>query len=72
MTDPVDAAADTLLLCLFPNARWSDDYPETWEPEEHVSPDLIRLWEEQQQVCTAACWPAAGLAGWRECSAACC
>lgn len=29
--------------------RWSDDYPETWEPEEHVSPDLIRLWEEQQQ-----------------------
>jgi len=21
--------------------RWSDDYPSSWEPEEHVSPDLI-------------------------------
>ncbi|PRW45505.1 signal recognition particle 43 kDa chloroplastic [Chlorella sorokiniana] len=29
--------------------KWSDDYPETWEPEEHVSPDLIRQWEEQHQ-----------------------
>ena len=28
--------------------RWKDDYPDSWEPEEHVSPDLVRLFEEKQ------------------------
>ncbi|KAL4852722.1 Signal recognition particle protein [Chlorella vulgaris] len=27
--------------------RWGDGYPDTWEPEEHVSPDLIALWESK-------------------------
>ena len=26
--------------------RWGDGYPDSWEPEEHVSPDLVRLFEE--------------------------
>lgn len=28
--------------------RWGDGYPDSWEPEEHVSPDLIRLFEEER------------------------
>lgn len=27
--------------------RWSDDYPESWEPEEHVPADLIALFQAQ-------------------------
>eukprot|EP00887_Chlorella_sp_A99_P004095 scaffold23.g4095.t1 len=27
--------------------RWEDGLPDSWEPEENVSPDLIRLWEEE-------------------------
>ena len=37
-----------------PSCRWGDDYPDTWEPEEHVSPDLIALWERQQ--VGGCCW----------------
>lgn len=29
--------------------RWQDDYPDTWEPEEHVSPDLVAQWEQKQR-----------------------
>lgn len=29
--------------------RWQDDYPDSWEAEEGVSPDIIALWEQQQQ-----------------------
>ncbi len=36
-------AVEPTLIC-----RWKDDYPETWEPEEAVSEDLVRIWEEQQ------------------------
>lgn len=28
--------------------RWQDDYPDSWEPEESVSSDIIALWEQQQ------------------------
>jgi signal recognition particle 43 kDa protein len=28
--------------------RWGDGYPDSWEPEEHVSADLVRLFEESQ------------------------
>ncbi|KAL4419209.1 hypothetical protein ABPG77_000603 [Micractinium sp. CCAP 211/92] len=30
--------------------RWQDGYPDTWEPEEHVSQDLIALYEQQQAL----------------------
>lgn len=29
--------------------KWKDDYPSSWEPEENVSPDLIRLFEEERK-----------------------
>lgn len=37
--------AMSLLIC-----RWQDGYPESWEPEENVSPDLIALFEQQQAL----------------------
>ena len=30
--------------------RWLDGYPDSWEPEEHVSPDLVALFEQQQEL----------------------
>ena len=38
------------MLLPAPRCRWSDDYPDTWEPEEHVSPDLVALFEAQQAL----------------------
>jgi signal recognition particle protein len=29
--------------------RWADDYPDTWEPEDHLPQHLIAAWEEQQR-----------------------
>ncbi|KAL4422282.1 hypothetical protein ABPG75_008479 [Micractinium tetrahymenae] len=34
--------------------RWQDGYPDTWEPEEHVSPDLIALYERQKGLFDAS------------------
>mgnify|MGYP001810839020 CR=1 FL=1 len=43
-----------LLACLALLCRWQDDYPDTWEPEEHVSPDLIALFERQRGLFDAS------------------
>jgi len=39
--------SDRALLCCFANAqvRWSDGYPTSWEPEEHVPQDLITAFQ---------------------------
>jgi signal recognition particle protein len=29
--------------------QWSDDYPDTWEPEDHLPQHLIEDWEERQR-----------------------
>jgi hypothetical protein len=39
---------DFVVVPNFTACSWQDDYPDTWEVEEHVSPDLIQLWERQQ------------------------
>ena len=31
-----------------PDCRWQDDYPDSWEPEESISADIVALWEGQQ------------------------
>lgn len=30
-------------------SRWADDYPDTWETEDHLPQHLITEWEEQQR-----------------------
>lgn len=37
-----------------PLRRWQDGYPDTWEPEEHVSQDLIALFERQKGLLDAS------------------
>ena len=39
--------------------RWSDDYPDSWEPEDHLPQHLIAEWEEQQRQRLLASMPAA-------------
>ena len=29
--------------------RWQDDYPDSWEAEESISPDIVALWEQKQK-----------------------
>lgn len=32
--------------------KWGDGYPDSWEAEENVSPDLIKIFEEQRAAAT--------------------
>lgn len=36
-------------MCPCMVCRWQDDYPDSWEPEESVSADIIAIWEQQRQ-----------------------
>jgi hypothetical protein len=33
--------------------RWVDDYPDSWEDEDNVSPSLVKAWEEEQAAAGA-------------------
>lgn len=46
-TSSITLPASSAPPCL---RRWQDGYPDTWEPEEHVSQDLIALYEQQQAL----------------------
>ena len=32
--------------------RWADGYPDSWEPEEHVSPDLVSEFEAGRRAAS--------------------
>lgn len=39
-----DLLMSSMLFC-----RWQDDYPDSWEAEESISPDIVAIWEQKQK-----------------------
>eukprot|EP00955_Chlamydomonas_euryale_P054597 355892-Chlamydomonas_euryale.AAC.5 len=63
---PLTSASASTCPAVLCQVVWEDEYPASWEPEEHLQPDLIKLFQQQNPQLFQQRVDAAADAGERE------